>query len=125
MNTQRTCTLDATPTRYTFFIDAPLCRRNKDGGLALLIHSVDVEMRGRQGDARWAVVVDGGCVLNADGETEHEPLPSGRDDAFLARTRFALADALLEARKFIRRHEEYAPEPPGRLSDPPPLPLVP
>lgn len=71
-----------------------------------LTRSVDVELRDRAGDL-WAVVVDGGHVLNASGGTEHEPLPSSRDDAFLARTRFPLDDAIALAEAFIGIHTKY------------------
>lgn len=40
-----------------------------------------------RGDGRWAVCMRS-MVLNVDGEWEHEPLPSSRDDKFLARCRF-------------------------------------
>lgn len=43
--------------------------------------------RGRDRVTRWAVVV-GNHVADADGSVEYEPMPSSRDDAFLARTRF-------------------------------------
>ena len=95
-------------SRFTFFIDEALCRPAGDGGLALLTRSVDVELRDRAGGL-WAVVVDGGHVLNAAGGTEHEPLPSSRDDAFLARTRFPLDGALALAEAFIGLHAKYQP----------------
>lgn len=41
----------------------------------------------------WAVRKLGYC-LNSEGGWEFEPLPSSRDDAFLARTRWQLAEAL-------------------------------
>lgn len=53
-----------------------------------------VEYRG-PGDA-WAVL-DGSDVLNRDGAWEWEPTPSSRDDAFKARVRFPLAEALARA----------------------------
>jgi hypothetical protein len=40
----------------------------------------------------WAVC-NGGCVRNVLGEWEYEPFPSGRDDEFIARTRFPFAEA--------------------------------
>jgi hypothetical protein len=43
-------------------------------------------------DAKWAVV-DGGMVLNADGEWVFEPQPSSRTPEFLARTRFSFRTA--------------------------------
>ena len=46
----------------------------------------------REGDDRWAVRRHGNC-LNQQGEWEFEPTPSDRDDDFLARCRFATAEA--------------------------------
>ncbi len=51
----------------------------------------------------WAIR-RGGYVLNRDGQWEHEPLPSSRDDAFLARCRYPLADALRHAAREAARH---------------------
>lgn len=51
----------------------------------------------RRGPDAWAVR-DGASVINRDGEREHEPMPSSRDEAFIARTRFGLAEALRVAR---------------------------
>ena len=54
--------------------------------------------RARQmsGPDLWAVRYRGD-VLNKQGEWEWEPMPSGRDDAFLGRTRFATADEAIAA----------------------------
>lgn len=65
-----------------------------DGFLIDKGRELRVERRG--GDA-WAVR-EGASVVNRDGEREHEPLPSSRDEAFIARTRFGLAEALRVAR---------------------------
>jgi len=54
----------------------------------------------RRGTDLWAVR-EGASVVNRDGEREHEPMPSSRDDAFIARTRFGLAEALKVARERI------------------------
>lgn len=51
----------------------------------------------RRGAAAWAVC-EGGSVVNRDGGRELEPMPSSRDDDFIARTRFPLAEALKIAR---------------------------
>jgi hypothetical protein len=52
----------------------------------------------RRGPEAWAVR-EGASVVNRDGEREHEPMPSSRDEAFIARTRFGLAEALRVARE--------------------------
>jgi hypothetical protein len=44
----------------------------------------------------WAIK-DGGYCLNREGEFEYEPLPSDRDDAFLARCRWRTVAEALEA----------------------------
>lgn len=49
-----------------------------------------------RGAAAWAITLDGAC-LNREGEWEHEPLPSSRDQAFFERCRFGLDDALRRA----------------------------
>ena len=41
----------------------------------------------RNGAVKWVVRNSVGC-LNRDGEFEYEPMPSSRDDDFLARCRF-------------------------------------
>ncbi len=46
------------------------------------------------GSVKWAVYQRSTFVLNKDMQWEFEPIPSSRDDEFLARTRF---DTLLEA----------------------------
>ena len=51
----------------------------------------------RRGANAWAVR-EGASVVNRDGGREHEPMPSSRDEAFIARTRFPLAEALRIAR---------------------------
>jgi len=52
----------------------------------------------RRGPDTWAVR-EMASVVNRDGEREHEPMPSSRDEAFIARTRFGLAEALRVARE--------------------------
>ena len=55
---------------------------------------VCIEAREQRDRSTLYAVTRLGSVLNTDGEWEYEPLPSSRDDDFLARTRFAsLTDA--------------------------------
>ena len=49
-----------------------------------------------EGSDLWAVR-HGADVLNVDGEWEYEPMPSSRDDAFLARCRFLSSGAAIAA----------------------------
>jgi hypothetical protein len=56
-----------------------------------LRNHIYLESRGKGG---W-VVTDGSGVLNSDGEFEYEPLPSNRDDEFIARTRFKTIEGAL------------------------------
>ena len=51
----------------------------------------------RRGSEAWAVC-EGASVVNRVGGREHEPMPSSRDEAFITRTRFPLAEALRIAR---------------------------
>lgn len=51
----------------------------------------------RRGPDAWAVR-EMASVVNRDGEREPEPTPSSRDEDFIARTRFPLAEALRIAR---------------------------
>lgn len=51
----------------------------------------------RRGDTAWAVC-EGASVVNRDGGREPVPISSSRDDDFIARTRFPLAEALRVAR---------------------------
>ena len=55
-----------------------------------------------KGDPKFAV--RNGCTcLNKDGEMEYEPIPSNRDDAFIARCRFdTLAEAFDAAKTFLK-----------------------
>ncbi|MBX9918850.1 MAG: hypothetical protein K2Y33_03295 [Mycolicibacterium frederiksbergense] len=39
-------------------------------------------------------MTDGFGCYRADGQREHEPIPSSRDDPFISRTRFPFDDAL-------------------------------
>lgn len=50
----------------------------------------------RDGRHKWAVRRAGSC-LNRDSEFEYEPLPSSRDDEFLARCRFDSAESAYAA----------------------------
>jgi len=53
--------------------------------------------RQRDGSRMWVVTQFTSGVLNKDGEWEYEPQPSSRDDAFIARTRWATFDEALAA----------------------------
>lgn len=52
-----------------------------------------IEKRRSLGDDVWAIT-DGGQVLNKSGKWEWEMQPSSRTDAFLARSRFTLREAV-------------------------------
>jgi len=56
----------------------------------------------RRGPDAWTVR-EMASVVNRDAEREHEPMPSGRDESFIARTRFTLAEALSVARARITK----------------------
>lgn len=62
-----------------------------------IIEQVRIE-RARQmfGPDLWAIRKNGN-VLNKEGEWEWEPMPSSRDDEFLARARFATAEQAIAA----------------------------
>jgi len=51
----------------------------------------------RRGAKDWAIC-EGASVINRVGAREYEPMPSSRDEDFIARTRFPLAEALRVAR---------------------------
>jgi len=53
-------------------------------------------MRQIEGPALWKVARNGDC-LNKSGEWEYEPMPSSRDDEFLARCRFDTAEEAIAA----------------------------
>lgn len=55
----------------------------------------------RRGAAAWAVC-EGASVVNRDGGWEHDPVQSSRDEAFISRTRFSLAEALKIAHERAR-----------------------
>ncbi len=57
-----------------------------------------------RGEMAWCVC-DGSLCLNRDGEWEYEPLPSNRDDAFIARTRYSLDEAMTSAKAAILADE--------------------
>jgi hypothetical protein len=60
-------------------------------------YTLEVQERG---DNAWSVK-GMFAVLNADGEWEREPIPSSRDDAFLARCRFTEQEALRRAEEAV------------------------
>lgn len=49
-----------------------------------------------EGPTLWAVRLNGNC-LNKSGDWEWEPMPSSRDDEFLARCRFDSPEAAIDA----------------------------
>lgn len=51
----------------------------------------------------WSVAAAGRMVLNRGGHFEYELPPSDRDEAFLARTRYTLDEALDAARALVER----------------------
>lgn len=55
----------------------------------------------RRGENAWAVC-EGASVVNRVGGREHEPMPASCDEAFIARTRFPLAEALKIAHERAR-----------------------
>lgn len=59
----------------------------------------------RRGPDAWAVR-EGASVVNRDGGREPEPMPFSRDEAFIARTRFPLAEALRIARALVAGHRQ-------------------
>jgi hypothetical protein len=54
-------------------------------------HTVVQARTQRDNSVLWSVS-DGFHVLNKKGDWEYEPIPSSRDDAFIARTRWATAE---------------------------------
>ncbi len=67
--------------------------------------SVELTCRAGEGPHRppgdtWAVRKGGWC-LNDNYEWEFEPIPSSRDEAFYARTRWPLEEALERAREIV------------------------
>ena len=64
----------------------------------------DSDLRVERRSIAWAVC-EGTYVVNRDGEREPEPMPSSRDEAFIARTRFTLAEALSVARARLGANE--------------------
>ena len=62
--------------------------------------TISIEYRGEEA---WAIVIDNMNVLNRDGAAEYEPMPSSRDDEFIARTRFTLEEAWERAEALIKK----------------------
>ncbi len=60
-------------------------------------HSVYIESRGQKdGSLKWICSTGSQTALNDSGQFEYEPLPSNRDEDFIARTRFNSPEAALE-----------------------------
>lgn len=63
------------------------------------------------GPDRWAVRCTCDC-LGKDGEWRYEPLPSSRDDAFLAMTRFSSLEEAFAAARAVARKMATVEDPP-------------
>jgi hypothetical protein len=57
---------------------------------------VTIEERSTEDSVRRWAVVRGGSVLNNEGEWEHEPMPSNRDEGFLSRCRYTTLETACE-----------------------------
>ena len=67
---------------------------------------ITIEMcRQRDGRQLYAIRQVGAC-FNREGEWEYEPIPSERDDGFIARCRFETWD---DAAKLVERYFKAAP----------------
>lgn len=60
------------------------------------LFTIAVEWRGKD---RWAVLLRGHWALGTDGEWSREPIPSYREDDWLASHRFGLDEALKLAKR--------------------------
>ncbi|EPX76795.1 hypothetical protein [Salipiger mucosus] len=56
-----------------------------------------------RGDDAWAVTYLGRSVVNRALEREFEPIPPDRSEAFKARTRFSLLEAVDVAQRFLTK----------------------
>ena len=88
----------ARPSQYTV-----TCLPDRDQNTHLYEITV-AERGGRHGQIWWAVCWMGRC-LDAEGEWDHEPIPSYREDDWLAAHRFDLDTALRLAKEAARRVE--------------------
>lgn len=61
--------------------------------------AIMVEKRPRPGDSEWWAIRQLSNVWTRGGVWEHEPIPSSRDDAFMARARFRWSEIAAEFRK--------------------------
>lgn len=59
--------------------------------------TADIERRDQRDATQLWAVKDGSCCLAKDGEWEYEPLPSSRDEEFIARCRYATKEEALAA----------------------------
>lgn len=85
------------PTTYTLNLDDPYHEH------------ITVELMARAGESPnktdhdwWAVKKMGRRCLNVKGQWEYEPQPSSRNDAFFARTRWPLDEALQRGLDYLR-----------------------
>ena len=85
--------------RYAPALPYPTCAYRVDDNIRI------EEARQINGPAKWAVRRIG-SVLNRDGEWEWEPMPSSRDDEFIARCRFNSAQEAAEAFRAIKHQEQ-------------------
>lgn len=81
----------------TEYLVAPIPLDHPDWETGASAWAITVEWRGTD---RWAVILRSRC-LNRDGRWEYEPIPSERDDDFLARCRFDRDTALDLARQAL------------------------
>lgn len=57
-----------------------------------------------RGSTGWAATT-GSATINTDLEAEYEPMPSGRDDEYIARTRFSLEGAFAIAHAYVEQEK--------------------
>jgi len=67
---------------------------------------ISINSRSRRGDNIWAIMDITGSRYNRNHKWEHEPLPSSRDDEFIARTTYTLQDAfrIVDSQEFVKRY---------------------
>lgn len=80
----------------------PLHRKNEEVNVELAVQ--------RDGSRLWAIRYRGD-VWTREGEWEWEPMPSGRDDAFLKRARWTFDEAISEASRISLEAQRKGREP--------------
>lgn len=73
-------------------------------GVNRTFYVLNVEWRGGE---KWCLTDGFGCY-RADGQREHEPIPSGRDDEFLSRTRFPFEEAMQLAERIAPTMRQFS-----------------